>query len=236
MALPPIIDYDAYIVSPGVNLTLTGRGTPSISAAYGDFGSDGGSAKANCVLAINYTNIGYVINDDNSITVSGNINGAILTRTATGVASPDNQQVIATFNGVQTFNQLIATASSGTYDLNIPSSFSVTIAPSLNPQPQYPASIFFSNDNTTSPAPPDQFYLGIIITNPNPPDYRPGAILDGSGVWQSHNRSGGEAHILTGGGNWSEMRTLGAPSAMGNPPSIRKNNAWYNMAKLGKEN
>ena len=236
MALPPIITYDAYIVSPGVNLTLTGQGTPNLTAAYDDFGSDGGSAKAHCVIAINYTDIAYTINYDNSITVTGGINGAILTRTATGVASPDNQQVIATFNNNQTFSQLIATASSGTYDLNIPSTFSVTIPPSNNPQPQYPASIFFSNDNTTSPAAPDQFYLGIIITNPNPPDYRPGAIRNSSGVWLSHNRSGGEAHILTGGGTWSEMRTLGAPNDKGNPPSIYKSGAWYNMNKLGKEN
>lgn len=66
-------------------------------------------------------------------------------------------------------------------------------------------------------------------------DYRPGAIRDAQGVWLSHNRGNGEAHILTGGGTWREMRTSGAPVDMGNPPSIRKNNAWYNMAKLGKE-
>ena len=52
---------------------------------------------------------------------------------------------------------------------------------------------------------------------------------------QSHERTGGKAHILTSGGTWSEMRTVGSPTELGNPPSIRKNNAWYNMAKIGKQ-
>lgn len=232
MALPPIITYDAYIISPGVNLTLTGQGTPSLTATYGDFGSDGGSSKANCTIAINYTNINYVINYDNSITVTGNINGAILTRTATGVASSDSQRIIADFNSQQTFNQLVATASSGTYDLNIPSSFSVTIAPSLTPSPQYPASIHYKNDNINTPAAPDEFYFGLIITNPNPPDYRPGAILDT--IWKSHNRSGGVAHVYTG-TIWKEMRTVNGGAESGNPPSINDGTKWVNQSKIGKE-
>ena len=63
-------------------------------------------------------------------------------------------------------------------------------------------------------------------------DYRPGAILDG--VWKSHNRSAGTAHIYDG-TKWVEMKTAGSPTDLGDPPSIRKNDAWYNMAKLGKE-
>mgnify|MGYP006992064072 CR=1 FL=1 len=95
--------------------------------------------------------------------------------------------------------------------------------------------MFFFNKNPNIQSLGDRLNLGIKFTNILPPDYRPGAILDGNGVWQSHNRAAGTAHILTSGGTWSEMRTSGAPTDMGDTPSIRKNNAWYNMAKLGKE-
>lgn len=81
----------------------------------------------------------------------------------------------------------------------------------------------------------DVFRMGITFKNILPADYRPGATLDSSSIWQSHDRTGGSAHILTSGGTWREMRTLGSPTDLGNPPSIRKNDAWYNMAKLGKE-
>lgn len=62
-------------------------------------------------------------------------------------------------------------------------------------------------------------------------DYRPGAIQSGA-QWLSHNRSGGECHILSG-GSWEEMRTLGAPTAMGNPPAVRRSDTWKNMQKIG---
>ena len=81
----------------------------------------------------------------------------------------------------------------------------------------------------------DVFRMGITFKNILPADYRPGATLDSSSVWQSHERTGGKAHILTSGGTWREMRTVGSPTDLGNPPSIRKNDAWYNMAKIGKE-
>lgn len=79
----------------------------------------------------------------------------------------------------------------------------------------------------------DVFRMGITFRNILPADYRPGATLNS--VWLSHDRTGGKAHILTSGGTWREMRTVGSPTDLGNPPSIRKNDAWYNMAKLGKE-
>ena len=63
-------------------------------------------------------------------------------------------------------------------------------------------------------------------------DYRPGAILNSG--WKSHNRSGGVCHILTSGG-WNEMRTVGAPTAIGDPPSIYHGGKWYNGARIGVE-
>lgn len=231
MALPPVITYDAHIVSPGTDLTLTGQGTPNLTAAYGDYG-EGGAKKADCVISISYANVSYTINDDNSITVEGDITGDTLVRTATGVSSTHDQTIRASFNGQQTFSQTVATASSGTYNLNIPDHFSVTIPPSNNPQPAYPAAIEFYNA-TTGTYSPDQFYLGIIITNPNPPDYRPGSTWNGSS-WVSHNRSAGKANIFTG-SNWREMRTQDGGTGTGNPPTIRHSSEWKNQRKTGTE-
>ena len=66
-------------------------------------------------------------------------------------------------------------------------------------------------------------------------DYRPGAILNSSNVWLSHNRSGGTAHVLGSDSKWREMRTINGLSASDNPPSIRLNNKWFNQRKIGKE-
>lgn len=96
-------------------------------------------------------------------------------------------------------------------------------------------SIFVFNKTVGVASPGDRLNMGIKITNILPKDYRPGAILDGVLVWQSHNREGGEAHVLTANGTWREMRTLGSPTEKGNPPSIRKDNSWFNQAKIGKE-
>lgn len=234
MAQAPIITYNVKEISPGYNLHVETSGS-GVTATYDDFPTDATGVTAHCSISISYTNVQWVINNDNSITVTGEISGGVLTRTATGVSSNQNQRITAYVNGAQTFQQTVASDSSGTYDLNIPTTFTVTIPPSLNPQPEGPAAIQFKNDNTTSTAPPDEFFVGILITNPNPPDYRPGAVLDGSSVWQSHNRPGGDSHILTSGGTWREMRTINGLTAAGDPPAIRYNDKWMNMRKIGKE-
>ena len=241
MALAPEFRYNAKYLHTGVDLHIepnpeTDHTTPYRTATYGDYGSynEPYSLKATCDLYIAYSNISWTINSDNSTTVTGNIDGCTLTRTF--VASSTNQQEVQVwFNNVRVFYEIIGTSQAGTWNLNVPSTFSVTIPPSLDPQWQYPAAIHFKNHNIGTTVEPDEFDFGLAILNPNPPDYRPGTILDGSSVWQSHNRSGGTAHILTSGGTWSEMRTLDAPTGKGNPPSIRKSDAWFNMAKLGKE-
>lgn len=81
----------------------------------------------------------------------------------------------------------------------------------------------------------DVMRMGMSFKNILPADYRPGATLDSSSVWQSHERTGGKAHILTSGGTWSEMRTVDGLTAAGNPPSIRYTDEWMNQRKLGKE-
>ena len=229
MAVGPTYIYDAQMINPGTDLALTGIGTPNLTATYGDYGS-GGAKKASCVLSIGYNNIQYVINDDNSIIVTGEITGGTLVRTATGVSDDDSQEITVWFNNQQIFYQVVSTASSGTYDLNIPNTFSVTIPPSTNPQPQWPAAIHYKNHNTVSPYPPDEFYFGLGITNPNPPDYRPGERKSGQ-QWVSHNRNGGSANVLVN-GTWTEMRTI---SGTGNPPLIHRDGGWVNQAKIGAE-
>ena len=64
-------------------------------------------------------------------------------------------------------------------------------------------------------------------------DYRPGATLD-NGLWLSHNRGAGKAHILGGDSKWKEMRTVNGLASSDNPPSIRTDK-WYNQRRLGKE-
>lgn len=66
------------------------------------------------------------------------------------------------------------------------------------------------------------------VVNLLPPDYRPGQIRI-AGVWQSHNRSGGNADKRAS-GSWATMRTQ---TGTGNPPLIRKSGSWVNQAKIG---
>lgn len=83
----------------------------------------------------------------------------------------------------------------------------------------------------------DDIWLGIQFRNPLPKDYRPGCTLDtNTHIWKSHNRTNGACHVLSNVDNmtWQEMRTFGAPTALGNPPSIYHDNKWYNQLKLGK--
>ena len=231
MAVGPTYKYDANLLSPGVDLALTGVGTPNLTATYSDYGgvSEAESLKARCTISISYTNIQYTINNDNSITVTGEISGGVLTRTLVA-SSTNKQEITAWFNNQQVFYQIVDTGSSGTYDLNLPNTFSVTIPPSTNPQYSWPASIHFKNHNTRSTKAPDEFNLGLGILNPNPPDYRPGKRKSGQ-QWLSHNRNGGSANVMVHGA-WTEMRTI---SGTGNPPLIRRNNSWGNPSKIGVE-
>ena len=95
--------------------------------------------------------------------------------------------------------------------------------------------MYFLNKNDTWTTSGDHLYLGVKFTNILPPDYRPGAILDGSSKWQSHNRTVGEAHILTSNNSWREMRTENGLVDAGNPPSIRYQDKWMNQRLIGKE-
>lgn len=100
----------------------------------------------------------------------------------------------------------------------------------------YYRSVTVGHDNDPVPnAYCDEIAMGIEFKNILPADYRPGATRDSGGVWQSHNREGGAVHILTGNGVWREQRTLGGGVDCGNPPSIRKEDKWFNQRLIGKE-
>lgn len=96
-------------------------------------------------------------------------------------------------------------------------------------------SMYFFNKNPNQQTTGDRLKMGVKFTNILPPDYRPGAIRDSNGIWQSHDRSSGTCHILTSGGTWREMRTIDGLAASGDPPAIRHNNKWMNMRNIGKE-
>lgn len=229
----PNITYDLQIIHGGADLRVEGAGTPNITAIYSDLHSSGTPVYATCRVNIQYANVQWTLNNDSSVTVSGDIISDSLVRN--GTSRPYTgvyYDLWAKFDGDTKFSTRVLAESSGTYDLNLPSHFSITVPPL---QTSTTASIHYFNKSVGYSFAPDEFTVGLIVTNPNPPDYRPGAIRDSNGVWQSHNRSGGEVHILTGEGRWREERTAGAPNEKGNPPSVRKDNAWFNQKKIGKE-
>lgn len=69
------------------------------------------------------------------------------------------------------------------------------------------------------------------------PYYRPGATYNSSNIWQCHESPNKAAHILPNASVdvWNEMITIGAPTEMGDAPSIYHDSKWYNQKKLGKE-
>lgn len=92
------------------------------------------------------------------------------------------------------------------------------------------------HDSTPPPSSAvDEFALGVEFENILPVDYRPGAIRDSGGTWWSHNRDGGEVHILTEGGTWREERTVAGGVDSDNPPSIRTDSKWVNQQLIGKD-
>lgn len=120
-------------------------------------------------------------------------------------------------------------------------SYTFTLAPGENLSR---GSVYFrentvGHDGDTPPSVyVDLFWMGTSFQNILPKDYRPGATLSAdNGVWLTHNRANKAAHILPSASSptWTEMRTVGAPTEMGNPPSILHDNKWYNQKLLGKE-
>lgn len=238
----PIITYDAHVISPGIDLTVTHAPDhpEDITASYTDRTSAGGTPPSTDMayghVNIKYSNVTWVINSDNSITVTGSIDQASFIREQAYFGPVSYEyEIWFTFNGRETYRtQVVATQSlsRNREQLGIPATFTVTVPPQ---QTSDAAGIFFHSKSVGYTYAPDEFVTGIRIQNPNLPDYRPGAIRDSNGVWQSHNRSGGEVHIRNSNGVWVEERTMSGGESCGNPPSIRKSDKWFNQRKIGKE-
>lgn len=226
----PTIDYDVNIIHTGANLRVEGEGTPNITAIYDDVTASSVTL-ANCRVNIQYSNVQWTLNNDNSVTITGNITSAMLTRTrAYQGSSGIMYNIWALFNGERKFSTTVIGASSGTYNLNFPASFSITVPPQTT---STAASVHYFSQWTGGTYEPDEFTVGLIVTNPNLPDYRPGKIWNGS-AWLSHNRSAGFEKINTFPTNTREMRTQDGGVGTGNPPTIYSSN-WKNQRKIGNE-
>lgn len=243
----PIIRYEFQSIHTGYDMVPFGEGTPTLGVTYGDWTGNyvdlNGNKKANCKVTVSYSNVNWVLNADNSITVSGRITTAKLVRTSTGVASVAHQDIWVWFGDPETqvAHYNVGSGSSGTYDL-LPAqyrNFSFTIPASNNPQEFKAIALHYKNRNTEKPAswdaqyPPDEFRIGLFITNPNLPTYRPGKILDNGNTWQSHNRSGGADNVYTG-SFWQTMPTAAGHEKSDNPPLIMTNSNFLNMLKIGE--
>lgn len=229
----PNIDYDVDIIHTGANLRVEGEGTPNITAIYDDVASVG--TLATCHLNIQYSNVKWTLNNDNSVTITGNITAATLVRNREYQGSSGLLfNIYADFNGSRKFSTTVVGASSGSYNLNFPSSFSITVPPLTT---STAASIHYFNQWTEGGSDPhyqpDEFTVGLIVTNPNLPDYRPGKIWNGS-AWVSHNRAAGFEKINTSSANTREMRTQDGGVGTGNPPTIY-NERWLNERLIGQE-
>lgn len=230
----PEITYDAHIISPGIDLTVTGSGTQNITASYTDRTAESGTPPSTDMayghVNIQYSNVTYTVNNDNSVTVTGTISDASFRRDQAYSGQTYYQyEIWFTFNGQETFRTTVQAneaMSKNRSQLGIPSSFTVTVQPRSTSDA---AGIFFHSKSVGYSYDPDEFVTGIRIFNPNYPDYRPGQCLH-SGVWKSHNRSGGSANILVS-GTWTEMRTTYGNND--NPPLIRKSGSWTDQAKIG---
>ena len=243
----PILSYRYKGIHGGYDMKPFGEGTTTLGVNYGDYTGmspdTNGNKKAQCKVTISYSNIQWVLNADNSITISGRVSVAKLVRTATGVPSAGHQDIWVWFGSPeqQVFYQRVGSGASGTYDL-LPSqyrNFSFTIPPSNNPQEFEAIALHYKNRFAEKPAsmdenyPPDEFKVGLFITNPNKPTYRPGKILDNGNTWQSHNRSGGADNVYTG-SNWQTMPTSNGHNASDDPPLIMTNSLFQNMLKIGE--
>lgn len=243
----PILRYHYKSIAEGKDMKPFGEGTATLGVTYGDWTGNNfdfnGSKKANCKVTISYSNVHSVVNADNSVTVTGRITKAELRRTGTGVPTRCHQDVWVWFGDPETqvFHIYISSGQTGTWDL-LPSQykdFSFTIPASNNPTEKEYAAIHFKNRCSEKPAsldqqyPPDEFKVGLFITNPNPPVYRPGKVLDNANLWQSHNRASGADNVYNG-SSWQTMPTSAGHVRSDDPPKIMTNSNFVNMLKIGE--
>lgn len=229
----PVIDYSAKILQPGINLTIEGNHTSNITAIYDDE-VVGIGLMATCRVNIQYSNIQWTLNNDNSVTVTGNVTACSYSREDkySGTYTALGWDVWAEFDGQRVFSAVVYGDTAGTYQLmQTPRQFSITVPPQT--EDYSAASIHFFSGPIGYSYTPDEFTVGLLIDNPNLPDYRPGKIYNGSN-WMSHNRAAGFEKINTSASTTREMRTQDGGVGTGNPPTIY-NSTYLNQRKIGQE-
>ena len=228
----PVIDYSAKILQPGVNLTIEGNHTQNITAVYDDTTISLGTI-ATCRVHIQYSNVQWTLNNDNSVTVTGDITACSYAREDKypGTVVSVSWDVWAEFEGQRVFSAVITGDQSGTWNINVPTHFSITVPP--NTEDYAYASLHFFSGPIGYSYTPDEFTVGLLIDNPNLPDYRPGKIYNGSN-WMSHNRAAGFEKINTSASTTREMRTQDGGVGTGNPPTIY-NGTYLNQRLSGSQ-
>lgn len=237
----PTISYDVHIINPGADLNVVSDPDHNkVTAYYTDLRASDSHVYARCNIVVQYSDVQWTLNSDNSVTVTGNVISSVLTRNGVAQSSSSNlyYDIQAKFEGAKTFPagsseyERVLAESSGVYDLGATGSFTVTVPPQTQTDTQ--ASVYFYSKSVGYPQYlPDEFTVGIIVTNPNTPDYRPGKIYDGT-TWQSHNRSAGFEKIYTASSSTREMRTRDGGTGENDPPTIY-NGAKKNQRKIGNE-
>ena len=81
----------------------------------------------------------------------------------------------------------------------------------------------------------DDIWFGALFLNDLPKETIPGAVLNTSAQWLSHNREGGDLRIWNG-SRWTEnLPNVGGGEEYGDPPSIYRSSKWLNQRTFGKE-
>ena len=225
-----VINYSKRIIAGGEDLTVT-TVSNGVDARYGDWtnGGSGMKKRSEVTFNIRYSNITQSLQPDNSIKVEFDVVVSTFTRTFVSAGFNATTRVEAVLDYVKywDFQEQIEQSSS---HAGFSRHFSFFVAPLTT---SWAGALWFKNKFTTIQGTPgDEFDIGVSVYNPNPPDYRPGKQLH-SGVWQSHNRSGGKADVRVNGA-WVTMRTQDGPTGTGNPPLIRRSDEWKNQSKIGE--
>lgn len=82
----------------------------------------------------------------------------------------------------------------------------------------------------------DDIWFGVLFLNDLPAETIPHAVRDNNGVWQSHNRDGGDLRLWNG-SRWTDnLQNISGPTALGDPPSVYYSDGkWHNGRLFGKE-
>lgn len=217
------ISYNKNVIQNAMDLNVTSVSN-GVDVTYGDYTGTPLEHRSNSSFDIRYNNISQTLNSNNSVTVSFDVVISAVTRAVLPGTWTDTAHVTASIDGYTFWNHTESITQPSTHP-GYSRSFSVNVLPL---QTSWLASVHFYNDMSQSD---DEFYVGMRIYNPNPPDYRPGMHRVG-GSWQSHNRGAGKADKRQG-GSWGTMRTQDGPGGTGNPPLIRRDGVWRNQSKIG---